>query len=197
MPAKTVATMCKGTLIFLLALFCLVALVNSAGAQVLVAVSPQPQAVMNSLHVRSMGMWTVFVRNNGPAARTLSADDVMIAALPIRPIAPENAVTVLNDRQSHSTPAKLAKAASLASQLTGIALGLVSHANLSWAAGLTLGGGAAQQLLPILTGEVQSTAPFTSGLLTQPVTLAPGATARFTVFADKTKSPAAQTFTIP
>jgi len=176
----------------------LMVLVTGARAEVTVACTPQPMAVMNALHVKTMGMWTCFLKNKDAAAgRTVRVADVYTAVLSIRPIDPANAILVLSDRQAHSTASKVVKALTLAAQGGGIALGFLSKSNVAWATGLAIGGAALPQVITIATGEVPSTAPYTQSLLAAPVELAPGGDAVRTVYAAKQKDPAPVTVAIP
>lgn len=168
-----------------------------AKAQVTVAASPQPMSVMSTLHVRTVGMWTVFIENNGPAARTLAAEDLYIALLNLRPVDPANAAIVLGDQVSRSAGARIVRVLTMAGQATAIGLAFASKSNAAWAAGLGLGSAALPQVITIAQGATPTAAPFLGSILNTPITLGPGQAITRTIFCDKTKAPAPLKVVIP
>jgi hypothetical protein len=52
-----------------------------AAAQLTVAFSPEPLAVTQSLRIKEMGPWACFIRNDGPVARTVTVEDILIAGI--------------------------------------------------------------------------------------------------------------------
>jgi hypothetical protein len=172
-------------------------LASSARAQVRIGCTPEPIAVMQSLHVKTMGQWACFLRNDGTAARTLAPEDLYLAILAIKPIDPASAIIVLSDHQAHSTAATIVKVLGIAGQLSGVGLSLASRANAGLGTGLAIGGGFLQPVLTIAQGQVPSTAAFTSNLFASPLTLPPGGAATKTVFAAKQKAPAPISAVLP
>jgi len=158
-------------------------------SQVTVACTPAPLAVVRSLHVKEMGPWECFLRNDGPATRTLNPEDVEIGVLAIRPISPATASIILNDHQSHSAAGRVLKILTIAGQASGVVLALVSKANAGLGTALAFGTGFVPQAIQIVQGEVPSTTPFVTNLLTGQITLAPGGTATRMIFCAKQKNP--------
>lgn len=168
-----------------------------ASAQVRVACTPEPLAVMNSLRVKSMGQWALFMRNDGDTARTIQPEEIYMAIISIRPIDPASAITVLSDRQSHSTAARVVKVLSIAGQLAGVGLALASKANATVGTALAVGSGLLQPVINIATGEVPPTGAFTVNLLASAITLPAGGAATRTVFASKQHAPAPISVVLP
>ncbi len=185
-PFGTVAWWARVAVLIL----CIGFAVSLSHAQVRVACSPEPLEVMSSLHVRGMGQWACYLRNEGAAVRTVAPEDVYIGVISIRPIDPASALIVLSDHQARSTAAKVVKVLGVAGQLAGVGLSLASKANAQLGTGLAVGSGFLGPVLQIAQGEVPSTAPFLSQLLSAPVTLTAGGTATRTIFCAKQKAPA-------
>jgi hypothetical protein len=190
---KIVAALAAKAGVAMLIVAMLSILAGSAAAQVKVACSPEPIAVLNALHVKSMGQWACFVTNAGPSVRTLSPEEIYTAIIAVKPIDPASVAMVLADNQSHTTSGKIVKVLSIAGQLSGVALSLASKANAQVGTALAVGSGFLPQVLSVAQGQVPSTAPYLTQLLSAPITLAPngqpGAALTKTVFAAKQKNP--------
>lgn len=162
----------------------------SAFGQVIIAGSPQPLAVMDALKTKMpIGMWTLFIKYDGPVVRTISPEEIYIALIDIKPIDPQNAITVLSGKQASSTASKIVRVLTVAGQGTGIALGFLSKSNIGWAVGLGLGSAAIPQIITIASGQVPSTAPYVVSLLNTPITLASGQAVTRTIFCAKQPTP--------
>jgi hypothetical protein len=171
-------------------------LAPAARTQVRVACSPEPLAVMASLHVKTMGQWACFLRNDGSTPRTVAPEEVYMAIIAIKPLDPTSAGLVLTDRQSHSVASTVVKIVSIAGQLSGVALSLASRANAGLGTGLAIGSSFLQPVLSVAQGEVPSTAAYVANVLNSPVTLPPGGAATRMVFAARQKTPQPVSVTI-
>jgi hypothetical protein len=170
---------------------------REGAAQVTVGCSPEPLAVVGALHVQSMGPWECYLINKGAGVRTVSAEEVLLAVLSIRPIGPASAAIVLGDRQARSTAAKVVKLLTVAGQLSGVALSLASKSNAQLGTGLAVGSQFLPMAIDIARGEAPSAAVYLGAMLREPVTLAGGGSATRLIFASKQKSPQPIMVTIP
>ena len=139
--------------------------------QVTVAVSPVSQQFLSALHLRTVGVASLYIVNNG-AARTVSPERFYTALIEFRPIDPTTAQAILVQRQSASTPATVARWLGYGAQLTSIALALLSKANIQTAFWVSAGGGIAPQIESIAEGAVPPITGYTSQLLATPISLA-------------------------
>lgn len=158
-------------------------------AQVTIQYSPEPMAVLESVHVRNVGLWTV--RACSDSAVTLPEERIYMAAPPqLHLIGSDRARLVIMAGAKRS---KKAIAAELigwglmgATALTGF--GPIS-ATPRVVAGLAMGSGLAGSIKTRLEGAAPDISPFIAKMLAGPVSIAAGGCETRVVFAAKMKNP--------
>ncbi len=169
-------------------------LCGAAQAQVSAQFSPEPMAVMSSLNIRSMGLWSVRMCNDGAAPVLLPEERIYMAAPGLSLIMPVRARAILLTRQASTQKATVVRYIKYgligAAGLTGF--GAVA-ASTTVIASLASGAALAGEVQRTLELEIPSIAPFADSLLEGPITLPPGGCATRTAFAAKVKNPKAIT----
>lgn len=166
-------------------------------AQVTVQFSPEPMAVLESVHVRNVGLWSIRACSDGPAV-TIAEERFYMAAPPqLHLIGSDRARLVI---MAGARRSKKAVAAELigwglmgATALTGF--GPIS-ATPRVVAGLAMGSGLAGSIKTRLEGAAPDVSPFVAKMLAGPVSIAAGGCETRVVFAAKMKNPQPVTVTI-
>ena len=170
-------------------------LICFCGAQVTLRFTPEPMAVPTSIvsNARSMGWWGVEGCNDGTTPISVAYERISMASGPIRWIAYDDAVRVLNTQQSKGFWPQFLRYASLAGQ--GVAIG-VSAAGVIKNAAATTAIGVGSAMLPAIINLARTQQPAAVTLptpLKYPVTLSPvgqaGACFSDYRFAAKMKNP--------
>lgn len=163
----------------------------AAKAQITVAVSPVPQQVLSALHLRAMGMDSLFLVNTGSVSRTINPEQIYTSLIAMQPVDPTTAQLILTQRQNASSTATAARWLSYGGQAASIALAILSKANIPTAFWVSASSTALPQLESLFEGAVPSIAGYTAQVLNQPVILAPsgqvGSTATRTIFIDRAR----------
>lgn len=166
-------------------------------AQVTVQYTPEPMAVLESVHVRNVGLWSIRACNDGAEAVALSEERLYIAAPGIRLISSNRARLVVIAGAKRSKKAIAAEWIGWglmgATALTGF--GPIS-ATQSVVAGLAMGGGFASAVKTRLESAAPDISPFVADLLSGPVSIPVGGCVSRIVFAAKAKNPQPVTVTI-
>lgn len=169
---------------FLLALLAL-----PLAAQVTVQYSPEPMAVLESVHVRNVGLWTI--RACADSAVTLPEERFYMAAPPqLHLIGSDRARLVIMAGAKRSKKAVAAEWIGWglmgATALTGF--GPIS-ATPKVVAALAMGGNLATTVKTKLEGAAPDISPFVAKMLSGPVSIAAGGCETRVVFAAKMKNP--------
>ena len=177
------------------------ALCVSAHAQVYYACTPQPIVTMSPLGKAVMGEWGCFLINQGSAVRLLTPEEFYSAIIKIRPLTPNVATQVLNDRQARTAPARvvnvMGKIVKPLGPVAGSAITIISKSNavtgLIIAVSSQVFPSVMEPIVGIAQSQVPSITPYTQDLFAAPVALAPiglpGSTATKVVFAAKQHDP--------
>ena len=168
---------------------------SAAHAQFSVACSPQPISYTAGAGGK-VPAYACWIKNVGPAAGTLEPADLYAAVLPLKPIEPGVATSLIDADIGKLPQSKLVKGLQIASALGGVAYGAISGSFT-----IPLAVGLISQNLPagikIIQGTVPSAGAYTSRQLTGPVTLMPGASTVAIVFVARNKTPAPISTVIP
>ena len=173
------------------------ALALPALAQVQVRFSPEPLEVLRAMNVKKLGVWSVALCSDYSHPVSIPRERISMAAGPIHIIEPVRATAVLNTRRATTKKALVAEG--IEYLLLGASVfggsGMIAMTPKILGA-LAAGTGVAHTVQDRLRSQLPDLGPFTDGLLTGPVSLAPAQCATRTVFAGLMKNPQPVTATI-
>lgn len=174
-------------------------------AQVTVSVSPVPRQVLSALHLRSMGMASVYIINTGPSQRTVAPEQIYSALVSIHPVDPITAQQILAQRQAASAPSAIARYLGYGAEVGSIILAIISKSNIQIAFWVSAAGGATPQLESLFESATPSIAAYGVQALNSTIVLGAVNTAGYsttkTIFVDRTRwvkgsTPTSETFTV-
>lgn len=149
--------------------------------------TPEPEAVLSSLHINQLGVWSIRVLNTGQTQPNIAPTMILMQAPNVHWVEPGLALSILTAAQAATPAMRIAQIITIG---TGVA-GVFGGSGIITMSKTVLGDLAAGSLTANYLGTQLKTlaptiAPFSSTLLTGPVSIAPGADAVYTMFADPT-----------
>lgn len=177
-----------------LAAICVLAALAASGQGVRVQATPEPMAVMESLGMRSLGLWSVALCSEAAVPRIVTREQLILALPTVRIVATERAKAALQYAQGRTWQARMASGIRyvLMGGTAGSALLAVRQNDsgrpacrycAAATATLAVSTVFADQVARRLDSEVPALAPFLAGVSDEPLSLAPGACGTRTVFA--------------
>jgi len=152
--------------------------------QVRLIATPEPMAVMESLGMRSLGLWTVSLCSESPAPVVVPRERLVLALPTVRIVPNDRARAALQYAQERTWQARTAGV------MKYILLGAtgataLAKTNPNVVAGLAVGTGVAMEVARRLEGDTPVLTPWLAGLDDGPLVLGPGQCGSRTVFAAK------------
>lgn len=150
--------------------------------EVRILATPEPMAVLESLGLRTLGLWSITVCSEAAVPVTLPRERLVLALPAVRIVSNERARAVLAHAQGRAWQARVAGVIRYA--LLGSTAGTATaRTQGNVVAGLALGVVLADQIARRLESEMPALAPWLAGLEESPMILPPGACGIRTVFA--------------
>jgi hypothetical protein len=149
--------------------------------------TPEPEAVLDTLHITQLGVWSIRVYNSGATQPNIAPTLLLLQAPEIHWVESSLCLSILTSAQAATPAMRAAQIITIGAGVAGVFGGTgiiaMSRAVLGDLAGASLTANYAATQLKTLAPNI---APFTSTMLTGPVSVAPGADAVFTMCADPT-----------
>lgn len=151
-------------------------------SQVRILATPEPMAVVRSVGLRDMGLWSAAVCNDSAVPVSLQRERLVQALPTVRIISSERARAVLAYSRGRTKKAVAARVIRyvLIGATAGAGLAQVPARAVGY---LAVGLGVADQVAARLDNDVPSLAPLLSGMSDEPLALGPGQCGSRTVFA--------------
>jgi hypothetical protein len=151
-------------------------------SQVRVQFVPEPMVVLSALGAKKFGVWSVMMCSD--VDTVVPAEKIYMAAAPIRVIAPNRAMMLLENAKADNPKSVAARWIGIGG---AVATGVTGAVKLNPTAVAIVGAGSALAVLlsQRLKDEVPSISQFTDTLLVGPVTLSAGKCATRSVLAGK------------
>lgn len=173
---------CHGTGLLAAVAVLFIVFPSTVQPQVRILATPEPMAVMQSLGMRTLGLWSISLCNDTASPVTISRERVILALPAVRIVSTERARAALAYAQGRTWQARAAGVMrwGLMGSTVGAAL---AGTNKQVIAGLAVGALLADQVARRLENEIPRLDPWVAGLSDEALTLGPGQCGSRTVFA--------------
>lgn len=150
--------------------------------QIRILATPEPMAVMQSLGMRTLGLWAISICNDTASPVTIPRERVVLALPVVRIVSSERARAALEYAQRRTWQARAASA--IRYGLMGSTVGTaVAGSQKTVIVGLAFGAVLADQVARRLENEIPRLDPWVAGMSDAPLVLGPGQCGSRTVFA--------------